>query len=281
MNFSRFISALLLLGLGSLASAQTTTSPRELVGVRHDGPGRVIDSNATFTIGLTRDGGTTYLDSARTTEDVEIRGVIRPEAAHVGQSADVFVVDRINLTSFKMRTQDGVFVDWNGSISALIPYRENVMLTDNLAVDVFTGRLGTSGDHRLFLGYIPTDGVLRYTPTAHRITITEQTVLEQANALFSSTISPNIVQTPAGCISCHVNGGVADGLSLQIFVTSSNSSHLSLNFSQFQSLVNQRGRQLILSKVTGGEGHAGGVVLSASSQEYKDLEQFLLLLEDL
>lgn len=281
MTHFRLLRPFMMAGLFSLAHltfAQSTTLTN-LDGGRHDGPGRFIDSNATFKLGMTTDSGATYITSARLADTVQIRGEIEPEAINLNQLADIFVVDRLSATSFRMRTQGGVWQTWNGSVSALIPFMEDVPLTSSLSVSMFTGTLGTVGNHRLFLGYLPPDGILRYHVNALSLTITEETALEQANALFASKISPNIVQT--NCIACHSSGGSASGLAIHTFVAGSGSTQLATNFSQFSNLFAARGSALILSKVVGGSGHGGSAVMSSTSQEYRDLEQFLTLLGQL
>ena len=257
--------------------AQTRTSPTEVAGGRFDGPGSIGDSNATFAIGLSRDGGTTFEDSARLTDSVSIVGIIRPEAAQIGQIADLFIVDRVNGT-FTMRNSSGVYENWTtGQIADLVPFLPNQTLAGSMQVDIFTGQLGASGEHKLFLGYKATDGVLRFTPFPHIVNITEQSAIDQARELFDTNISPNLVQ--GVCIQCHVAGGQAAGLAQNIFVSTFNSNHLSLNFGIFQSLLNSRGRNFILQKTRGLQGHIGGAVLTTAMQEYKDLDTFLQLLE--
>jgi hypothetical protein len=272
------ITMVMLPGLSAPAFGQTTAR-KELAGGRHAGPGAVTESNATYAIGLSLDGGATFVETARLADTISITGIIRPEPEHVGQTADIFIVDRINIANFEMRTQDGVYVPWNGNVASLIPWRENQVLTNEFPVEIFTGTLGVAGDHRLFLGYLPADGILRYTPTAHRIDITTQSAREQAEEFFPEAISTNIVQ--AACIACHVSGGAAQGLALHTFVRVSNANHLTVNFNQFENLVMQRGRQHVLSKVLGGLAHGGGQQLVQNSQEYRDLDSFLTLLEQL
>jgi hypothetical protein len=127
-------------------------------------------TGASFALGLTRDNGQSWLTTARVGDNVKVVGYIKPEAQHIGQKVDVFVVDRLNL-AFRMKNLDGVFLPWDGRVPNLVPFIEDVTLTDNMQVNIFTGTLGVSGDHRFFLGYMPTDGVLRYTPNALRLTI--------------------------------------------------------------------------------------------------------------
>ncbi len=150
--------------------AAPSSTPTTLTGTAFKGQADpVASSAASFAIGLTLNHGGAYTTTASVSQDVRIIGFITPEPQHVGQLVDIFVVDRVNLGSFLNKNQDGVWLLWNGRVADLVPWREDVLLTNNLQVDIFTGRIGTPGDHRIFLGYMPADGTLRYTPIALRL----------------------------------------------------------------------------------------------------------------
>jgi hypothetical protein len=263
------------LGFASLqAFAQTELQIR--TGVRHDGPGRVLDSNATFALGMTRDNGATYITTANVTDTVLIRGEIHPEPSQVGQAADIFVVDRVLTTGeFRMRTQDGVWVPWNATVSTLVPYRERATLTSTVAVDMFSGTLGNTAEHRIFLGYLPADGVLRYHTSGMPVTIAAS-ASERAYGLFTSTISPSIIA--ARCSLCHVSGGLAQaGGAYHIFKLPL-AGNLSTNYDIFKGLVALRGATYVLAKVRGENSHGGSVQLTAGTVEYQALAEFVNLL---
>ncbi|MDT8399326.1 MAG: hypothetical protein RQ899_11990 [Pseudomonadales bacterium] len=154
----------------AVSGSQISNPPPERPGVSFNGT--FADTNARFAIGLTRNDGTTYTSNASAGETVRIIGIIRPEAEHVGQPADIYVADRTNLV-FTMKTPEGIFVPWNARVPDLRPFLEGVILEESLEVDIFTGRLGLSGDHRIFLGYMPADGILRFTPAPERLNITD------------------------------------------------------------------------------------------------------------
>jgi hypothetical protein len=247
-------------------------------GVRHVGPGQIGDTNATFALGLTTDNGATFVTTALNTDAHKIVGIVRPEAAHVNQAAKIFVVERLAV-GFQMRNVSGNFVPWNGVVAQLVPYRDNEVLGANHTVDYFNGTL-TPGEHRFFIGYQAADGILRYTNIAHVVTITTgKTARELAMDAFTANISANIVQ--GRCIACHVAGGQAQGQSIHTFVPTSNPNHLSINFTQFENLLKARGRTFVLAKVRGENLHVGGVQLTANSQDYRNLDAFLQLLEKL
>ncbi|MEY4642984.1 MAG: hypothetical protein RLZZ227_2978 [Pseudomonadota bacterium] len=282
MTFNSLVRALAigaLLGLSGHVLAQNTAL-QTLPGSRHAGPGQVAASSSSFALGMTRDNGASFVSTAGVSDSVEIRGEIRPEQADVGQAADIFVVDRLLDTGqFLMRNQDGVWVPWNATVSTLVPFREKVTLTSALSVSMFSGVLGTTGNHRIFLGYLPPGGPLRYHTSGLPITITStptQSPLEQATAYFAANIHAPVVQS--NCIACHVTGGSAQGLAMNIFVQGGASTQLDANFTQFRNLFNAKGKAYILGKVRGDNGHLGGRVLLSGSVDYRNLETFLDLL---
>ncbi|MES2627091.1 MAG: hypothetical protein V4628_17525 [Pseudomonadota bacterium] len=269
------LNILILSLLFPLTAIAHDLAPAELVGVRFEGPANpAVTSSASFGIGLTLDNGATYESSARVADQVRILGTVHPEPAHLNQKADLFMVTRVNGV-FMMKNLDGVYVIWNGRVPDLVPFVEDVTLTADMAVDMFIGTLGVKGDHRIFLGYSPQDGKLYYTPNAHRLDITEQSATEQAYEQFVSFISPNLIQSR--CIQCHVNGGLAQqGGAYHIFQLPLGFS-TQTNFGIFKGLVNLRGVDYILTKVTGGNAHGGGVQLVNGSPDYEALEHFLNL----
>ena len=186
------ILVLLLLSISSLTQAQTSTMT-ELAGVRHAGQGLVANSNATFAIGMSLNGGLTFVNTARTTDPVIIYGTIRPEPAHIGQKADFFLVDIVNdggnLATWTQRTTAGRWQSWNGEISSLAPFLAGRTLTAATEITseiLYAGFLG-AGEHRLYLGYRPADGILRYTPNAKIIIIAAQSPASTATGSSTST----------------------------------------------------------------------------------------------
>lgn len=160
----------LLCSIGLVEAQTTSLTRKELAGVRHAGPGAINPSTATFAIGMNLGSATVYVDTAKSSEAITVTGVVRPETGQVGQVVDVFVVERVNLTSFLMRNASGAFVPWNGSVASLTPYMKGVTLGAELNVNMFSGKL-SGGDHRFFLGYMAADGILRYTNIALRLDI--------------------------------------------------------------------------------------------------------------
>lgn len=160
----------LLLCLPAFASADSSLLPT-LPGVRFDGAANpAAASNATFAIGFASELGQAFGMQAHVDEPLTIKGYIRPEAAHAGQGADLFIVARIG-GSFVMRLANGGWAAWNGRVPDLQPWRSGVTLNAEHEVDVFAGHIGVAGSYYVFLGYRAADGVLRYTPNAQRLDV--------------------------------------------------------------------------------------------------------------
>jgi CubicO group peptidase (beta-lactamase class C family) len=157
--------------LPALAANSAESFPHVLGGVRYEGPELAAASDSRFSLGMTTDGQT-FVDSAMLYDTVMIRGEIQPEAADVGRSADVFVVDRlVENNSWWMQTASGAWVSWNGVVADLQPFRKDQVLTAALNLDLFSGTVGNAGNHRIFLGYRTPDGVLRYHVNGLPVTI--------------------------------------------------------------------------------------------------------------
>ena len=266
---------LCLIGMfANAALAQTSLNGARITGAA---------TTASFTLGLSKDNGITYVTTATTADNVRIIGTIKPETAQLGQQASIYVVARIG-TAYYMRNAAGSFVPWNFSIAELVAFRTQQTLTTNFPVDFITAKIPIAGTMQLFLGYKAADGVLIYTPIPHVITITVPvvtgpTILQQATDLFASTISPKIIQTT--CVACHSKSQEADGLTSLIYVLSSNPNHLTLNFDILKNFTKANGRSYVLSKSSGGLNHTGGAMLPFGGTDYKSMDTFLQLVEQL
>lgn len=251
-------------------------------------------TTATFTIGLSKDGGTSFTTTAATSDSIRLIGTVKPEAAQVGETADIFVVANYN-GQFFMRNSNGAFVPWNGQVATIVPFLTGRTLTASYEVDFLTGKIPYAGNFALFLGYKAANNVLTYTASPAQITMTApvvepppppppppaptQTPLEQAQTFFNEKIENPVVQNL--CSVCHTKNGVADGSGI-LYVGLSNSSHLSLNFTTMRNAFRSYGRAGLLSRSMGGNSHAGGQVFTSTSQQsYKDFDTFLQMLEKL
>ncbi|MDG2174616.1 MAG: DUF1588 domain-containing protein [Gammaproteobacteria bacterium] len=258
-------------GMIVTASLAATTSLTPLVTISSDGQ----DSAATVSIGLSNDGGSSYLTSLQLGAQASITANINPDPVHVGVTADIYIVQRIGNT-FSMKDTDGQFLEWDVKAKTLVPAIEAVNLSADNPVEVYTGAFNTAGPQRVYVGYLPTGSSgLIFNPVAAKFEITEAAT--DALAFFEDNIADQIVS--AKCIICHVENGVADGQTALIY--SNDPDETQQNFDVLSDFFFSRDDALdyILSKASGGDGHVGGVQLATGSNDYSLFEQFLLLLE--
>jgi len=275
MPLRQLLSLLVLITTSGLAMAQ-----KDINGASNsDAEGISLDTNVSFTLSMTLAGDDTPLESATIGQEVSIKTIIRPETEDIGQAADIIIVDYLP-PALNMRNSDGNFVSWNGSLKTLVPYLEGVTLEDEQEVEVFSGMLGSTGNHRIFVGFTVGD-ILYFTPTALRFDIEDDVVTptfrEQAIELFNSTISPTIVQS--SCVACHVAGGSAAGQADHIFVRTTNPDHLTINFEELESLHASTSTDYILNKSIGLQGHGGGAQISNGGTAFNNFSDFLNLLD--
>ena len=271
MKFVQSLSLIIFLMASTCTFAQV--SPRDANGARNTAAeGTRVDTNVSFSLRMSLTGEKLLRTSATPGDSISIRATIHPEIADIGKLADIILVDFLPPV-LGMRNSDGNFVSWNGSLRRLVPYLEGIALEEELDVEVFSGQLGATGNHRIFVGFL-VDDALYFTPTALRFDIEEAPAssLELAQALFNSTISPTIVQSK--CIVCHVNNGEFP----ENMVTTTDQDHLDRNFNVFKLLHALSGTDFILDKSIG-LGHGGGAQLISGSTEYNNLQEFLDLLD--
>lgn len=274
MKFRQSLCLTLLFMTSILAcSTYAQISPKDVNGARNTAAeGTRVDTNASFSLRMSLAGEESLRNTATVGDEISIKATIRPEAEDINKLADIIIVDFLPPV-LSMRNADGNFVSWNGSLRRLVPYLEGIPLEAELDVEVFNGQLGTTGNHRIFVGFM-VDEALYFTPTALRFDIEEApaTPRQLAQTLFNTTISPTIVQTK--CIVCHVNNGEFP----EDLVRATDSDHLNINFDIFSQLHALRGSAFILNKAAG-LGHGGGAQLISGDTGYNNLEEFLNLLD--
>ncbi len=265
-KFSSILSFLLTNTLLFLA-ASSQAAPLASIGI----DGKAYKS--TFDTKLTLAGSNTLLASAKVEDDVKVTTTIIPDPAHAGKNADIFVVERME-NQFYMRTLDGRFVPWNGIVKDLLPAQENVSLIAGLTVEVYSGKYSSAAQHRIFTGYLPDGGnVLIYTPVPAPFEIKAEEISVSPLTFFGDKIETPLIQTR--CIACHVIGGLAKD-SAMVLERSSVSS-LENNFHTLEAVLKSKGVDHVLTKVSGGNGHGGGVQLNPGSAEYANLATMLQL----
>lgn len=103
--------------------------------------------------------------------------------------------------------------------------------------------------------------------------INDGVALTDAQNLFETTVAAQIIDSR--CVTCHVAGGIASATGL-IFERNSQNS-LANNFQTLDSFTSTKSDAFsyILSKVSGGDSHGGGVQLAVGSADYNNLQSFL------
>ena len=104
----------------------------------------------------------------------------------------------------------------------------------------------------------------------------------EAEAAFHDEISGPIAQ--ARCVTCHVEGGLSGHTRLVLVRSADDEDHEATNLQAFRDLVaaveSDGGAAYILNKVQGMPFHGGGIQLPADSNNFRNMEHFLELLEE-
>jgi hypothetical protein len=227
-----------------------------------------------FAVGLTVDGGKSWQTSANLNQQVLIKASIDPAPAHVGVKADIFVVERYNNT-FTMRTPSGVWVPWSTKIADLQPAYEDLTLAATQEITLYSGGIATAGEHRMYVGYMLANGTaLIYTPTAGSFQF--NAAATDPLTYFQNEIFDSIVMTK--CTLCHVDGGAAAISDLRFL---RDATKVQQNFDIFSTFYKQQTNAFdyVLTKVSGGGGHVGGIQLALGSSDYQKMAAFLGLLD--
>jgi beta-lactamase class A len=163
----RIVLVALSLAAGAAAAGAQTAqgwlgspTPQTLPGTRLASPST---TSATFSAGMSKDGNRSYVGSAATTDTIAISAQIRPEAAHVGQPGQLYLVVMTAPGQFIMRNASGAFVPWNGEVGTLVPAAQVPALPGVQVLDIFSGVLGVPGEFQIFVGYAAADRVLHYS----------------------------------------------------------------------------------------------------------------------
>ncbi len=229
---------------------------------------------AKFAIGLSVNGGQSWQTTASVYQSILIKGSIDPAPEHVGSKADLFVVELYD-NKWTMLTVNGTWAPWSTKVAELQPAWEDVTLTATQDLTLYQGSFTTSGQHKLFIGYLPAvaSSPLVYSSTAAAFQVSA-TVDPQS--YFEEEIFDDIVMVK--CALCHIDGGIA-GVSDLHFVKDANLAEQ--NFDIFSAFYNQQSDayNYVLTKVSGGNSHGGGPQLPLGSSGYEKMAAFLGLLE--
>jgi cytochrome c5 len=211
---------------------------------------------------------------------LDLSVAFRPDSANIGQMGSVFAVFVKN-DAFFLLGPDRSFTPWNGEVETLLPFLQEVPLTETSSVHLLAGRLSDPGEYQIFTAYAAQgEAVLKFTPEPFTLMLTstaQSPELDEAAAIYQAQVESRVVQTR--CIVCHVEGGVARNSPLKF---QRNMAGAVLN--NINTLTSYLGRdgnsvETFLNKASGGSGHPGGQQLVRGSQDYQAFERVMRLLE--
>jgi hypothetical protein len=209
-----------------------------------------------------------------TTTDFSLSLTLRPQAADITKNASVYTVIVASNQFFKLEP-DGSYAPWDGAAETLTPFVTNQMLSSTQTLTLLDGTMTEAGDYLYYAAYsIEGETKLHFTPEPAQISVKASTELpnnttSQAAVTFKSEVETAIVQTL--CIACHVEGGFARNSALQ-FQRTNTASALN-NFGALSTYVEEKGSDLLLAKIAGEQGHAGGVQLALGGEGYQAIQK--------
>jgi hypothetical protein len=236
-------------------------------------------SGSTFQLSVTSGQ---LANALTTSSNIELSLTLAPQGSHQGLKASIYTVIVAGGKFFKL-AEDGAYGPWNGTVEDLTPFATNQTLNGTNRFTLLDGKMAEAGSYLYFVAYsVEGETRLLFTPDPAQITVTESSVLPDdttsvAAETFEAELESAVVQ--AKCILCHVEGGLARNSSLQ-FQRTNTASALN-NFASLSAYVDEKGAELLLSKITGGDGHAGGPQLSQDSEGYEAFERVIAAINEL
>ena len=214
-------------------------------------------SSSTFQLSVTSGQ---LANALTTSSDIELSLALAPQESHRGLRASVYTVIVAGGKFFKL-TEDGSYASWNGTVEDLTPFATNQLLENTNRFTLLNGKMAEAGSYLYFAAYsVEGETRLLFTPNPAQIAVAESDALPDETAsvaaeTFEVELESAVIQ--AKCNLCHVEGGLARSSSLQ-FQRTNTASALN-NFSSLSAYIEEKGADLLLSKITGGDGHAGRI----------------------
>lgn len=236
-------------------------------------------SSSTFQLSVTSGQ---LANALTTSSDIELSLTLVPQEPHQGLKASVYTVIVAGGKFFKL-AEDGSYGPWNGTVEDLTPFATNQTLKSTNRFTLLDGKMAEAGSYLYFAAYgVEGESRLLFTPDPAQIAVATSDVLPDettsvAAETFEAQLESTVVQ--AKCILCHVEGGLARSSALQ-FQRTNTASALN-NFASLSAYVEEKGADLLLSKITGGDGHAGGMQLSQDSDGYEAFERVIAAINEL
>ncbi len=122
------------------------------------------------------DSGASTATSFKPGDSIQVVGAVKPQAADIGKSADLFVVIRAVLGGNELwfyRDSTGALRPWKfGAIADLRPALETASLQSGATVEVYKGPVGV-GSFQVFVGYkLDSSNTLHYTAVPLQLSVT-------------------------------------------------------------------------------------------------------------
>lgn len=239
-------------------------------------------TSARFYAGVSADNGQTFGSNFLPSDLLDINGEIQVEAAHIGQSGNLYLILGMGEQYF-FRNQSGDYIEWDLSAETLQPTASKTLAASETIVvldDVAFGPFDLAGfSFTMFLAYdtgnINEQLYFSEVPAAFSIAASDPVdATEQALSYFNDNVSTQIIQNI--CRACHVDGGAAQFSDLQ-YLGSNQAGHEQANFNTLLDYILNapNGAQDILAKPQGGNGHLGGAPLPAGSENLDTWSTFV------
>ncbi|MEX1199100.1 MAG: ice-binding family protein [Pseudohongiellaceae bacterium] len=133
-------------------------------------------TTAVLRAGSSADGGVSYSSSFTTDQTITVMGELFPEAAHLNQAAEVFVVARyVPVTGAEQwvyKTESGDFRAWNQDVATLQPAFRTASMGASVTDELFASLLD-AGTYNVYIGYTAADDELIYNDTPMSFTVTQ------------------------------------------------------------------------------------------------------------
>jgi len=270
----RLTIAILALAPASALAASTTSPIATINSASTDGTA----SNSVFQVSVT---ASTPSNALSTATELDLTLQLAPQENHRGATADIYTVIVAGGQFFTL-DPDGGYSPWNGALETLTPFATAQILSTTNNYTLIDGKMTEAGNYLYFAAYsVANETRLLFTPNPAQLVIKESTALpddsgSQAAQTFEADVETAVIQEK--CIFCHVEGGLARNSTLQ-FQRTNTASALN-NFGALSTYLKEKGEAFFLAKIAGGEGHAGGVQLTESSDGYLAIQRVIAELAD-
>ncbi|MDM8565189.1 leucine-rich repeat domain-containing protein [Candidatus Halobeggiatoa sp. HSG11] len=160
------------------ATGEEVNLPSLNTAININNLGETVISKASFGYGIAvNDGSFEQNIVLASSDNMDIRGRIEVEVAHVGQMIDIAVViARVsddNALHYFMLDSYGDFIPWDEDMKSLLSIQTVEAPATPLDVQIYSGQLDNIGISNFYIGYRLVDGTVVYSIDTLEVTITE------------------------------------------------------------------------------------------------------------